>query len=319
MKRPNEEEINVIKAGRGRKKSQVTEVLVVEPLPKERASDLIRSLDEMSKRSAEIAERFGDGLPYERRRVIEEARFFARQSAEAMFEFGLRLIQIKENEGHGDFTYIVEQELKLAARTARQIMQAAFKYMSPALNSKAAQLALLGKAKLFELMSESDDDIIELTEGGTLAGLTLSEYQRMTTREMAAALKDRDQELEGARKNISRLHAQNDALQEQLDRPYKPNADHLAQTKEQESELQELYDGLVAAESGFRRLARLADHLIEKYEDAETLDVRARQSFDYMVRQVFIAAERHNIKIDPQDAAKVDPYSKDAIEAWRRK
>ncbi len=32
--------------------------------------------------------RFGDGLPYERERIVHEARFYMAQSAEAMLEAG---------------------------------------------------------------------------------------------------------------------------------------------------------------------------------------------------------------------------------------
>ncbi|HGJ5882380.1 MAG TPA: DUF3102 domain-containing protein, partial [Arsenophonus sp.] len=72
--------------------------------------------------------RFGDGLPYERERIVHEARFYMAQSAEAMLEAGKRLIILKENEPHGEFMKIVEEQLGLQYRIARKMAQAALKY-----------------------------------------------------------------------------------------------------------------------------------------------------------------------------------------------
>ncbi|MGL9774165.1 MAG: DUF3102 domain-containing protein [Sodalis sp. (in: enterobacteria)] len=112
--------------------------------------------------------RFEGGLPYERERIVHEARFMA-QSAEAMLEVGKRLIILKENEPHGDFMKIVEGNLGLSYRTAARIMQISIKYLSATLQSKLPVLATLSKTKLFELMTEDNEDLAALAEGGTIA------------------------------------------------------------------------------------------------------------------------------------------------------
>lgn len=150
---------------------------------------LVASANEMAAHQGEIMERFGDGLPYDRTRVVGEARFYMAQSAEAMLEAGKRLIVLKENEPHGDFEGIVREQLGLADRTARQMMQAAIKYLSPQLEPKRRALAVLGKAKLLDLMATDDEELVELAEGGTVAGLTLDDVDRMTTRELRRALR----------------------------------------------------------------------------------------------------------------------------------
>lgn len=151
---------------------------------------LVASANEMAAHQGEIMQRFGDGLPYDRIRVVGEARFYMAQSAEAMLEAGKRLIVLKENEPHGDFTEILETQLGLADRTARLMMQATLKYSSPKLESKRQALAVLGKTKLFELMAADDEELVELAEGGTVAGLTLDDVDRMTTRELRRALRE---------------------------------------------------------------------------------------------------------------------------------
>ncbi|EMV2347391.1 DUF3102 domain-containing protein, partial [Escherichia coli] len=99
----------------GRTKSPVSTELNVEvPL----SDDLNVSLNAMTQHRMEIMQQFGDGLPYERDRVVHEARFYMAQSAEAMLEAGKRLIILKENEPHGEFIKILESELGLAYRTS---------------------------------------------------------------------------------------------------------------------------------------------------------------------------------------------------------
>ncbi|MBL3601600.1 MAG: DUF3102 domain-containing protein [gamma proteobacterium endosymbiont of Lamellibrachia anaximandri] len=139
--------------------------------------------DAENQRLAEIDATYGDGLPYERDRLIHEVQFYLQQSAEAMLEAGRRMVVLKEHEPHGDFTETLK-EIGLVPRTARRMMQAAAKY-----NGNKAKLADLGKTKLLELMTEEDDDLEGLAEGGTLAGHTLDEIDRMSGRELRDALR----------------------------------------------------------------------------------------------------------------------------------
>ncbi|BAN95339.1 hypothetical protein E05_18310 [Plautia stali symbiont] len=160
--------------------------------------------------------RFGDGLPYERERIVHEARFYMAQSAEAMLEAGKRLIILKENEPHGEFTEIVTEKLGMAHRTANSIMKAALKYTSPLLQKNSLTLASLGKAKLFELMTEDDEDLAELAEGGTIAGLTLDEVDRMSVRELRATLRKDEAALKRSQQLVAEKEKQLQQLSQQL-------------------------------------------------------------------------------------------------------
>ncbi|HCD4206545.1 TPA: DUF3102 domain-containing protein [Escherichia coli] len=170
----------------GRTKSQPVELVEDAPL----TDGLSVNLNAMSEHRLEIMKQFGDGLPYERDRIVHETRFYMAQSAEAMLEAGKRLVILKENEPHGDFIDIVESQLSLSKRTAQVMMQASLKYLSPKLEPKAQALALLGKTKLFELITEDDEDLVELADGGTIAGMNLDDIDRMTSRELKAALRE---------------------------------------------------------------------------------------------------------------------------------
>ncbi|EPR7376505.1 DUF3102 domain-containing protein [Escherichia coli] len=172
----------------GRTKSPVnTELNVEVPL-----SDNINvNLNAMTQHRMEIMQQFGDGLPYERDRIVHEARFYMAQSAESMLEAGKRLIILKENEPHGDFTNILENELGLAPQVARRMMQASMKFLGEGDEpTKRSMLSVLGKAKLYDLMVLDNEELDELADGGTVAGLTLDDVDRMSVRELRQALRE---------------------------------------------------------------------------------------------------------------------------------
>lgn len=116
----------------GRTKSQHVELETDVAL----SGDINVSLNAMTEHRLEIMQQFGDGLPYERDRIVHEARFYMAQSAEAMLEAGKRLIILKENEPHGEFVAIVEEQLGLHVRAAQRMMKASLKYLSRNLNQK---------------------------------------------------------------------------------------------------------------------------------------------------------------------------------------
>lgn len=172
----------------GRTKSPInTELNADVPL----SDDLNVSLNAMTQHRMEIMQQFGDGLPYERERIVHEARFYMAQSAESMLEAGKRLIILKENEPHGDFTNILENDLGLAPQVARRMMQASVKFLGNGDEQpKRSALSVLGKTKLYELMVLDDEELDALADGGTVAGATLDDIDRMTSRELKAALRE---------------------------------------------------------------------------------------------------------------------------------
>ncbi|MDN0028177.1 DUF3102 domain-containing protein [Serratia marcescens] len=204
-----------------------------------------------------IMEQFGEGLPYDRNRIVHEAKFYMAQSAEAMLEAGKRLVILKENEPHGDFEGIVRNQLGIPERTAQRMMQASLKYLSPQLGSKAPTLALLNKTKLFELMTEDDEALAELAEGGTIAGLTLDDVDRMSVRELRQALREKRDEYDVKCRVVAQKDAELNEMKEQKFRNV-PADEEISQLR---TSLQLMADSLVretmgAITSGFERLDR---------------------------------------------------------------
>lgn len=308
-----------------RNKTPAAEAVEVPMNPKALAK-ASAALSEMGKRTAEIAERFADGLAYDRERVVAEARFHMGQSAEAMLEAGKRLIQLKENEAHGEFANLVENQLGLNVRTAQLMMAAAVKYLSPLLESKAKSISLLGRSKLFDLMVESDEDLADLAEGGTIAGKTLDEMQAMTRRELQAALAESRQTLEARGKLLEKANAKADRLQEKLDKPYKPRPGAIAQTAAEAATLQELNEAFNEAHLAALRVAGICTEIFDQHIDGEPINAHARACIDHVVKALASLAATHDINVDlaieeaqvaPWIAAQLSPEAVEKIVAHK--
>lgn len=168
--------------------------------------------------SAEVCARFGEGLPYDRERVIGEARFYMGAAAEAMLEAGKRLILLKEHEGHGKFLELITDRLGLGERSARLMMQAATKFLTPQLAASTSKLAALGKTKLYDLMLEDDEELAALAEGGTLAGLELDDIDRMTSRELRKALREAREDREAQSQVMASKNRALDEVRQELEK-----------------------------------------------------------------------------------------------------
>lgn len=149
---------------------------------------MVETHDALNRQLAAIDQQYGGGeyeiTIYNRDRVINECKFFLGQSAQAMLEAGKRLILMKEHEAHGEWLTCL-QRVNLEASVAQRMMKAAIKFKP---NTATSQH--LTKSKMFELMMLDDDELKALEDGGTVAGLTLDEIDKMSTRELRAALRE---------------------------------------------------------------------------------------------------------------------------------
>ena len=212
-----------------------------------------------------IDEQYGDNLPYDKTRVENEISFYLNESANAMLEAGKRLVLLKEHEMHGEFTKSLGR-IGLEPRTARRMITAALKYDSP----KRTALSVLGKTKLFELMTEDDEDLDTLADGGTLAGKTLDEIDKMTSRELKETLRKEREKAEQEKLANDKLtqdkNAQLDDLSKQVSKyqaqaSKKPKID---KAKEWEPIIDEMSLQLTIAGNGLVKGLENFDLLLEK-------------------------------------------------------
>lgn len=166
---------------------------------------------------SQVSAQYGDNLPYSYDRVLNECAFFMEQSAKAAIELGRRLILIKEMEGHGNFGKALEA-LGISGDTANRVMKTSLKLSNSATSRNLIQAAK-SQSKVFELMVLDNDDLHALDEGQTVAGITLDDVDRMSVRELRAALranredlKAKDAVLKGKEAKITELDIINNKL-----------------------------------------------------------------------------------------------------------
>lgn len=171
--------------------------------------------EERTMQLAEIGKVYGDNLPYDRTRITNETKFYMAQSAEAMLQAGKGLVLLKEHEPHGVFIQILEDELGLHPRSAQRMMQASVKFLNLGIKN-ATTLSHLNSSKLFTLMSQDDEELEALAEGGTVAGLTLDEMDKMSVRDLKKALKEAKDNYSAAREVTAQKNKKIDELTEKL-------------------------------------------------------------------------------------------------------
>lgn len=158
---------------------------------------------------------FGDEvIPYNRERVITEARFFMATAAQSLIELGRRLILLKEHEPHGQFLESLAA-IGIDDRLARRAMQATLKLGRGEIRK---QVEHLGRSKLLELLVLDEEQIDLLASGGTVADITLDEVDRMTVSELRTHLrKSRHDQTEAEQAHEQQLVEKNKKIDE-LDR-----------------------------------------------------------------------------------------------------
>ena len=168
--------------------------------------------------AAEADRLYGGESPYDRERVTAELAHYLGQGALSILAAGQRLIQLKEHESHGEWLGLLDR-IGIGLTTAQRMMRAARKFLS---GSNAALVPHLDSAtKLYELALMDDDDLAELREGGTIAGATLDDIQRMSPSELRAVLratrKEANEREDAQRERIKKKDAQIEQLEGDVD------------------------------------------------------------------------------------------------------
>lgn len=163
----------------------------------------------------------------------DEIRFYQRRTVEACLELGKRLILLKELTPHGEFKQRTEM-LNINERTAQRFISAALKF------SKSDNLSLLkaagNQSKLLELLVLDDEDIAELSDGGSVNGITLDDIDRMTASELRKKLREAKESNEALETIVSKKDDKINQLDTQVTKLSSP-----AQIKKRaESEPQQL-------------------------------------------------------------------------------
>jgi hypothetical protein len=157
-------------------------------------------------------------MPYDIDRLENEIRFWQEQAGLSLLEMGKRFIRIKAHEAHGRFMQTLEN-VGMTDRAVRYAMLAARKF------SDRKSISDLGTTKMIALSVLDEDEIQVLEDGGDIAGMTLDDINRMSTRELRRNLREKDAKL-----NVEQeARTQERALQEQVIRQKEAKINELEQ------------------------------------------------------------------------------------------
>ena len=237
-------------------------------------------------RAADAA--FGAGADYDRDRVTAEVRHHLGQGALAMLEAGRRLCWLRDREPHGEWLPLLER-IGIHDRAARRMMLAARKFGDGPNRTLVSDLSV---TKVYELTAIPDEDLGELREGGTVAGLTLDDVDRMAPSELRAALraerKERRDRADAQGKVAAARRRRIDELEEANSRLRSPH-----RVRWSEAAVQRLGDVYTAKSE----IARHADemHAVLRWliEHSRHVDPRAgRYAWNELAAAVDVALER---------------------------
>lgn len=248
--------------------------------------------------SSEIMRLWADGEVYDEKIFIERGRLKFREAQEAFFEFGRVLVVLKEHMPHGKFQATVKSEFGISPESARKMIQATVKFCSPQLLKAQPKLLTLGKSKLFELMTEDDEDLQELADGGSVNGITLDDVDRMTIKELRAALRESRDTAEAKDKIIADKNKKVDELAEKL---AKKQTGKEPSPEDVGSELTMQLSSLeVAARSDLSRFAEVFEQMLA-HGEANGYDHRPQMvaAINQIIRDAETLRERFTL---PQEA-----------------
>lgn len=124
--------------------------------------------------------------------VLEEGvRQSQRRVEIEVFAIGAGLLLLKEQCPHGEFMERCER-LGVIDRMARKLMRSALKFSN---RPTSADLAKLGKSKLFELLVLDDEETEEFVAGGSVRGITYDSAAKMSVSELRKALREAEARL----------------------------------------------------------------------------------------------------------------------------
>lgn len=131
---------------------------------------------------------------------------------QGLFTLGARLLLLKEQAPHGEFIACLERhdiDIRLAQRTMKSTLKFSNTATSPLLEK-------LSKSKIFELAVLDDEEIADLTDGGSARGITLDEVDRMSVTELRKRLREAKAESEAKERLLADKNTRLDELHKEL-------------------------------------------------------------------------------------------------------
>lgn len=252
------------------------------------ATELVLHEEQVADNVRHVAKRLHYAGPLQPDLLEQGIRSEQGRAIDACLNIGRMLLLLKEQCEHGEFTARLDR-LQIEARVARRFMQSSLKFAAA---SPRLLDAVGSQSKLFELLILDDEEIAELSDGGTVRGVTVDKIAGMGVIEMRHALREQDATLKAKDKVIEEKNKKIDALSEQLHRRAS------SEPAEREAEQLKLLRGdTLAAETALLRALSTVDTVTQE-PATEAAEVAARQSLDFLVQRLVDACLSRGINVD---------------------
>lgn len=252
------------------------------------ATELVQHEELAAANAAALAQRLGYEGPLQPPLLVEALRSEQRRAVESCLRIGALLLLLKEQCAPGEFMAHVAAA-GWEQRVANRFMAAALRFAGAA---PQVLRAAGSQSKLFELLILEEDELAELSAGGSVRGLTLDRIEQMSVREARAALREREATLRARDKLLGEKNAKIDALAEQLHRRASSEP-----VEREQAQLQLLRGDTTAAELALLRALATVDAVLQE-PATEAAELAARHSIDYLVQRLVDACLSRGITVD---------------------
>lgn len=186
----------------------------------------VKGIDELAERGRQVSvidKMFGEeGLPFDQRRIERECIHLLRRASEDVYTIGCMFIQLKEHLPHGDFVESLER-IGIDKYSASRFMKVSIKLQDDMKKTLHPNVKNLPQSKLFDIAFMDTEDIEELKENGTIAGLQLDEVQKMSVRELRTKIKDYKDDKKALEEQLTEKNKKIDELDRELQLLKKPS------------------------------------------------------------------------------------------------
>jgi hypothetical protein len=243
------------------------------------ATELSLLLAERVQRAADLADKLGYHGPLEQTVLVHLIRDQYQRTTESALALGRLLLILREAATPEEF-FAHRETLQIDRVMAHRCMSAALKFSTP--QTTKLIRAAGGQSKMLELLVLDDEEIKALENGDSARDMALDDIERMSTRELRAALRTANEDVQAKQQLIEAKNQQMDELASR--RKWKPKEDSIA-TTEQEEHL------LVALEAGTRQVNHFMGKLIPAVIDAAStqrpaMRLRATESVRFLLQQL---------------------------------
>jgi hypothetical protein len=230
-----------------------------------------------------------------------------RRGVEACLNIGAMLVLIREQCPRGEFTDRLAR-LGIEVTLAQRFMQASIKLAS---TSPKLLQAIGNQSKLFELLVLDTEEIMELSDGGSVRGISVDTIAAMGVVEMRTKIRDQGDKLKAKDKVIRDKEAKISEQEEELALLSSAKPD-----EREKEQLKLLGETMLHADNAVASAVGVALGIFEKPATGRA-ELAARQSIELLMRTLVDICLKRNLEIDL--AAEVDPFWWAAIKEMRAK